>query len=150
MSLTAVSLFLFRSGTGNLRPEMSISLTHMNSHVLNVLPACPLDMCVVSFSIRMMNEMSYETRDPRAKRPWHSSGWQARLVFRSLVRTFWIDPTASGRNMPATQLQVAMGIPLERMPQIRNFYGLPEKDGKMLCHLMFVNINLSPARVRMK
>ena len=57
---------------------------------------------------------------------------------------------ASGRNMPATQLQVAMGIPLERMPQIRNFYGVPEKDGKMLCHLMFVNINLWPARVRMK
>ena len=30
--------------------------------------------------------------------------------------------------MPATQLQVAMGIPLDRMPQIRNFYGLSEKD----------------------
>ena len=29
--------------------------------------------------------------------------------------------------MPATQLQVAMGIPLDRMPQIRSFYGLPEK-----------------------
>jgi len=30
--------------------------------------------------------------------------------------------------MPATQLQVAMGIPLDRMPQIRNFYGLSEKE----------------------
>lgn len=27
------------------------------------------------------------------------------------------------RNLPATQLQVAMGIPLDRMPQIRSFYG---------------------------
>ena len=32
------------------------------------------------------------------------------------------------RNMPATQLQIAMGIPLDRMPQVRSFYGLSEKD----------------------
>mmetsp|Transcript_29822 Transcript_29822/g.41220 ORF Transcript_29822/g.41220 Transcript_29822/m.41220 type:complete len:2214 (+) Transcript_29822:130-6771(+) len=29
----------------------------------------------------------------------------------------------SGVNMPATQLQVAMGIPLHRMPDVRRFYG---------------------------
>jgi len=28
-------------------------------------------------------------------------------------------------NMPATQLQVAMGIPLNRIPDIRKFYSLP-------------------------
>jgi len=39
-----------------------------------------------------------------------------------------VTEAITGVNMPATQLQVAMGIPLERMPQIRNFYGLPEKD----------------------
>ncbi len=68
----------------------------------------------------------------------------------NLPRKFTGDSTAFGRNMPATQLQVAMGIPLERMPQIRNFYGLPEKDAKMVCNPMFVNINLWPARVPMK
>eukprot|EP00930_Biecheleria_cincta_P045474 TRINITY_DN31337_c0_g1_i1.p1 TRINITY_DN31337_c0_g1~~TRINITY_DN31337_c0_g1_i1.p1 ORF type:complete len:2185 (+),score=477.67 TRINITY_DN31337_c0_g1_i1:90-6644(+) len=31
-------------------------------------------------------------------------------------------------NLPATQLQVIMGIPLHRMPQIRNFYGKPLAD----------------------
>ena len=29
----------------------------------------------------------------------------------------------TGVNLPATQLQVAMGIPLERIPEIRTFYG---------------------------
>mmetsp|Transcript_28574 Transcript_28574/g.51772 ORF Transcript_28574/g.51772 Transcript_28574/m.51772 type:complete len:2160 (-) Transcript_28574:247-6726(-) len=31
-------------------------------------------------------------------------------------------------NLPATQLQVAMGIPLHRMPQIRSFYGKSPHD----------------------
>eukprot|EP00930_Biecheleria_cincta_P026767 TRINITY_DN18824_c0_g4_i1.p1 TRINITY_DN18824_c0_g4~~TRINITY_DN18824_c0_g4_i1.p1 ORF type:complete len:2184 (-),score=502.75 TRINITY_DN18824_c0_g4_i1:163-6714(-) len=31
-------------------------------------------------------------------------------------------------NLPATQLQVAMGIPLHRMPQIRNFFGKAQAD----------------------
>ena len=35
--------------------------------------------------------------------------------------------------MPATQLQIAMGIPLDRMPQVRSFYGLSEKDGVTPC-----------------
>ena len=36
----------------------------------------------------------------------------------------WCNPlTLPPRNLPATQLQVAMGIPLDRMPQIRSFYG---------------------------
>ncbi|CAL1129637.1 unnamed protein product [Cladocopium goreaui] len=39
-----------------------------------------------------------------------------------------VTEAITGVNMPATQLQVAMGIPLDRMPQIRNFYGLSEKD----------------------
>ena len=30
----------------------------------------------------------------------------------------------TGVNLPATQLQVAMGIPLNRIPDIRKFYGL--------------------------
>merc|ERR1719218_193916 len=29
----------------------------------------------------------------------------------------------TGVNLPATQLQVAMGIPLHRIPEVRNFYG---------------------------
>jgi len=32
-------------------------------------------------------------------------------------------------NMPATQLQVAMGIPLHRIPHVRRFYGLEDLDG---------------------
>ena len=32
-------------------------------------------------------------------------------------------------NMPATQLQVAMGIPLHRIPHIRRFYGLEDVHG---------------------
>jgi len=35
----------------------------------------------------------------------------------------------TGVNMPATQLQVAMGIPLNRIPQIRSFYGR-DPDGE--------------------
>jgi len=34
----------------------------------------------------------------------------------------------TGVNLPATQLQVVMGIPLENIPQIRKFYGKPEDD----------------------
>jgi len=34
----------------------------------------------------------------------------------------------SGVNMPATQLQVLMGIPLEKMPQVRRFYGKSPDD----------------------
>jgi acetyl-CoA carboxylase/biotin carboxylase 1 len=35
----------------------------------------------------------------------------------------------TGVNLPATQLQVAMGIPLSRIPDIRRFYGRdPETD----------------------
>eukprot|EP00913_Durusdinium_trenchii_P031867 g29845.t1 len=41
-------------------------------------------------------------------------------------------------NMPATQLQIAMGIPLDRMPQIRAFYGLPEKDGDRTSRIDFM------------
>jgi acetyl-CoA carboxylase/biotin carboxylase 1 len=32
-------------------------------------------------------------------------------------------------NVPATQLQVAMGIPLNHIPEIRRFYGLPDPYG---------------------
>ena len=32
-------------------------------------------------------------------------------------------------NLPATQLQVAMGIPMNRIPDIRRFYGLPDVNG---------------------
>eukprot|EP00442_Polarella_glacialis_P024751 CAMPEP_0115061710 /NCGR_PEP_ID=MMETSP0227-20121206/8152_1 /TAXON_ID=89957 /ORGANISM="Polarella glacialis, Strain CCMP 1383" /LENGTH=2235 /DNA_ID=CAMNT_0002447029 /DNA_START=29 /DNA_END=6736 /DNA_ORIENTATION=+ len=31
-------------------------------------------------------------------------------------------------NLPATQIQIAMGIPLHRMPQIRRFYGKADSD----------------------
>jgi len=34
----------------------------------------------------------------------------------------------TGVNLPATQLQVAMGIPLNRVPDIRRFYGLEPED----------------------
>lgn len=36
----------------------------------------------------------------------------------------------TGVNMPATQLQVAMGIPLNNIPQIRQFYGREDIYGK--------------------
>jgi len=36
----------------------------------------------------------------------------------------------SGVNLPATQLQVVMGIPLENIPEIRGFYGKPDIYGK--------------------
>ena len=36
----------------------------------------------------------------------------------------------TGVNMPATQLQVAMGIPLYNIPQIRQLYGKPDLYGK--------------------
>jgi acetyl-CoA carboxylase/biotin carboxylase 1 len=35
----------------------------------------------------------------------------------------------TGVNMPATQLQVAMGIPLNKIPEIRRFYGRPDMYG---------------------
>ena len=35
----------------------------------------------------------------------------------------------SGVNMPATQLQVAMGIPLYNIPEVRRFYGRPDMYG---------------------
>jgi acetyl-CoA carboxylase/biotin carboxylase 1 len=35
----------------------------------------------------------------------------------------------TGVNMPATQLQVAMGIPLNRIPEIRKLYGRPDVYG---------------------
>jgi acetyl-CoA carboxylase/biotin carboxylase 1 len=35
----------------------------------------------------------------------------------------------TGVNMPATQLQVAMGIPLNKIPEIRRFYGRPDIYG---------------------
>ena len=34
----------------------------------------------------------------------------------------------TGVNLPATQLQIAMGIPLHRMPQIRKLYNLPQYE----------------------
>ena len=36
----------------------------------------------------------------------------------------------TGVNMPATQLQVAMGIPLYNIPEIRRLYGKPDMYGK--------------------
>jgi len=36
----------------------------------------------------------------------------------------------SGVNMPATQLQVVMGIPLDNIPEVRAFYGRPDIYGK--------------------
>jgi acetyl-CoA carboxylase/biotin carboxylase 1 len=36
----------------------------------------------------------------------------------------------TGVNLPATQLQVAMGIPLYAIPEIRRFYGRPDMYGK--------------------
>ncbi len=35
----------------------------------------------------------------------------------------------TGINLPATQLQVAMGIPLYKIPEVRKFYGLPDMYG---------------------
>jgi acetyl-CoA carboxylase/biotin carboxylase 1 len=35
----------------------------------------------------------------------------------------------TGVNLPATQLQVAMGIPLNKIPEIRRFYGRPDMYG---------------------
>jgi len=35
----------------------------------------------------------------------------------------------TGTNLPATQLQVAMGIPLYNMPEVRNLYGRPDAYG---------------------
>lgn len=35
----------------------------------------------------------------------------------------------TGINMPATQLQVAMGIPLYKIPEVRKFYGKPDMYG---------------------
>ena len=37
-----------------------------------------------------------------------------------------VTETITGVNLPATQLQIAMGIPLNKMPHVRRFYG--EKD----------------------
>ena len=34
----------------------------------------------------------------------------------------------TGVNLPATQLQVAMGIPLPNMPEVRRLYGIDESD----------------------
>lgn len=35
----------------------------------------------------------------------------------------------TGVNLPATQLQIAMGIPLAKIPDIRRFYGRPDTYG---------------------
>jgi hypothetical protein len=38
----------------------------------------------------------------------------------------------TGVNLPSIQLQVAMGIPLNRIPDVRRFYGLdPDGDSKI-------------------
>ena len=34
-----------------------------------------------------------------------------------------VTETITGVNLPAVQLQIAMGIPLHKMPHIRKFYG---------------------------
>ncbi|CAK9116028.1 unnamed protein product, partial [Durusdinium trenchii] len=39
-----------------------------------------------------------------------------------------VTEAITGVNLPATQLQVAMGIPLDRMPQVRSFYGKSSWD----------------------
>lgn len=39
-----------------------------------------------------------------------------------------VTEEVTGVNLPATQLQVLMGIPLENIPQIRTFYGKEEGD----------------------
>jgi len=39
-----------------------------------------------------------------------------------------VTEAITGVNLPATQLQVAMGIPLDRMPQVRCFYGRAPSD----------------------
>ena len=44
-----------------------------------------------------------------------------------------VTESLTGVNLPATQLQVAMGIPLHRMPEIRRFYGRAGKGGAHEC-----------------
>ncbi|CAJ1399376.1 unnamed protein product [Effrenium voratum] len=39
-----------------------------------------------------------------------------------------VTEAITGVNLPATQLQVAMGVPLQRMPQVRAFYGRASAD----------------------
>ncbi|CAK9058000.1 Acetyl-CoA carboxylase (ACC-alpha) [Includes: Biotin carboxylase] [Durusdinium trenchii] len=46
-----------------------------------------------------------------------------------------VTEAITGVNLPATQLQVAMGIPLDRMPQVRSFYGV--LGGKRMNTLAF-------------
>ena len=53
------------------------------------------------------------------------------------------------RNLPATQLQVAMGIPLDRMPQVRCFYGslgnlLEKKTHVFYVVVSYVSLNFHP------
>ena len=40
-----------------------------------------------------------------------------------------VTETITGVNLPAVQLQIAMGIPLHKMPHIRRFYGQPDPMG---------------------
>ena len=40
-----------------------------------------------------------------------------------------VTETITGVNLPAVQLQIAMGIPLNKMPHIRKFYGQTDPNG---------------------
>ena len=40
-----------------------------------------------------------------------------------------VTETITGVNLPAVQLQIAMGIPLNKMPHIRRFYGQADPNG---------------------
>jgi acetyl-CoA carboxylase/biotin carboxylase 1 len=50
----------------------------------------------------------------------------------------------SGVNLPAAQLQIAMGIPLHRMPEIRLFYGLVRNSLLFFIIIIAVTLTKSP------
>ena len=52
------------------------------------------------------------------------------LALRSIedqLKVLWHE-AITGVNLPATQLQIAMGIPLYNVPDIRRFYGMDPSD----------------------
>ncbi|MAI24934.1 MAG: hypothetical protein CMN75_02780, partial [Spirochaeta sp.] len=50
----------------------------------------------------------------------------------------------TGVNLPATQLQVAMGIPLPKMPEVRRLYGIDESDTSTVLDLDDPNTKYRP------